>query len=339
MSHDHEASRSTRDARLAVADLYVFDADSSTVFVMTVRVPSSGQESPDLLLPGARYEFKIHLDHHEREDLTYRVTFMPAQHDSQPYVVERAISAGTSEVVSRDTVIARGITGQLADTTNGGRVWAGWAIDPFYLDLRQLRAIEDLVRHGAEMDMTRWVRGAVEDSFSRSTVRAIVLSVPVGTDGLSTGRQVSTWAATELATATGEWQQVGRYGLPLICEIFGPVDGDGAGPHEHTHPADDAVAYGPAVADLVAATVERLGTSSRPGAYADSVMERIVPDVIPYVVGSPAVFGFARFNGRGLADNAAEVVFSLATNTAVPTGLTVTGVHRSQAEFPYVVPA
>ncbi len=68
-------------------------------------------------------------------------------------------------------------------------------------------------------------------------------------------------------------------------------------------------------------------------------MERIVPDVLRYVVGSPAAFGFARFNGRRLADNAPEVVFSLATNSAVATGLRATDIRRSQETFPFVVPA
>ncbi len=119
----------------------------------------------------------------------------------------------------------------------------------------------------------------------------------------------------------------------------GRFDSDDVGRHQQTHPADDPETYGPEVADLVASTVERLGTSDRPGAYADSVMERIVPDVLRYVVGSPAVFGFARFNGRRLADNAPEVVFSLATNSAVTTGLRATDVRRSQALFPFVIPA
>ena len=88
----------------------------------------------------------------------------------------------------------------------------------------------------------------------------------------------------------------------------------------------------------MSSTVERLGTSDRPGAYADSVIERIVADLLRYVVGSPAVFGFARFNGRRLADNAPEVVFSLATNSAVPTGLRAADVRRSHETFPFVRP-
>ena len=327
-----------RIPRLNVADLYVFDAGTTTAFVMNVRtLLANGDVDPFHL--AARYEFKIHFDHHEREDLTYRVTFFPAEDDQQPYVVERLLDAQADDDEAHGTVVARGRTYEHTDTQEGGQVWAGRALDPFYLDLRQLDDIDEVVRGGADLDRSRWVRGTAEDSFVGSRVQSIVLTVPVGSDGLSTGRQVGAWATTKVATEVRGWRQVGRSGLPLICEIFRPLDSEDAPPHQRSHPADDAVTYGPEVADLVASTVERLGTSDRPGAYADSVMERIVPDVLRYVVGSPAVFGFARFNGRALADNAPEVVFSLATNSAVTTGLRATDVRRSRDTFPFVVPA
>ena len=62
--------------------------------------------------------------------------------------------------------------------------------------------------------------------------------------------------------------------------------------------------------------------------------------MLPYMVGTPANYGFAVRNGRTMADNAPEVMFSLVTGTAVPTGLTpaVAEQYRNQ-QFPYVVAA
>ncbi|MEP9364133.1 DUF4331 family protein [Nocardioides sp. CN2-186] len=338
MSHHLELAPAHRNRRLDIADLYVFDAGATTVLVMNVRTLLADEDRDPFHL-GARYEFKVHFDHREREDLTYRITFSPAENDQQPFVVERLLDADADDDEATGTVLARGLTNQDTDTQEGGQVWAGRAVDPFYLDLRQLDDIDALVRDGADLDRSRWVRGTAEDSFVGSRVQSIVLTVPVGSDGLTTGRQIGAWATTKVATDVRGWRQVGRSGLPLICEIFRPLDSEDAAPHQRSHPADDAVTYGPEVADLVASTVERLGTSDRPGAYADSVMERIIPDVLRYVVGSPAVFGFARFNGRALADNAPEVVFSLATNSAVTTGLRATDVRRSSDTFPFVLPA
>jgi hypothetical protein len=70
------------------------------------------------------------------------------------------------------------------------------------------------------------------------------------------------------------------------------------------------------------------------------VARKLFPDVMPYVVGTPATYGFATFNGRTLADNAPEAMLSLVTNTAVPSGLKPSvSKQLRRSSFPYVVPA
>ena len=65
----------------------------------------------------------------------------------------------------------------------------------------------------------------------------------------------------------------------------------------------------------------------------------LFPDVLPYVVGTPATYGFAGFNGRTLADNAPEAMLSLVLNTAVPAGLKPSVAKDLRDDnFPYVVP-
>jgi hypothetical protein len=58
---------------------------------------------------------------------------------------------------------------------------------------------------------------------------------------------------------------------------------------------------------------------------------------VPCTVGTPAVYGFAQGNGRSLTDNAPDVMFSPATNTAFTIGLTKhsAGVEPTRT-FPYV---
>jgi hypothetical protein len=87
---------------------------------------------------------------------------------------------------------------------------------------------------------------------------------------------------------------------------------------------------------MVAAT----GTSGDPDGYGQAVAAELFPDVLPYLIGTPAVYGFAGRNGRTLADNAPEAMLSLVTNMAVPSGLkpAVSG-HLRDSDFPYVVPA
>ena len=70
-------------------------------------------------------------------------------------------------------------------------------------------------------------------------------------------------------------------------------------------------------------------------------MARVLyPDVLPYIVGTPATYGFAIRNGRTMADNAPEEMLSLVLNTAVPSGLTPAIAKQLRlASFPYVVVA
>ena len=65
----------------------------------------------------------------------------------------------------------------------------------------------------------------------------------------------------------------------------------------------------------------------------------LFPDVLSYVVGTPAVYGFGARNGRTMADNAPEAMLSLVTNSAVASGLKpATAQGQRSSTFPYVVP-
>ncbi|GAA4261010.1 DUF4331 family protein [Dactylosporangium darangshiense] len=339
MSHHLDSPQARQDPRLNITDQYLFDADGATVLVMNVRTSLAGDTFTDPFHPEARYEFKIHLDGRDREDLTYRFAFGAEADGAQPYTVELLTGAAATDDAATGIVIAQGRTGEPTTTAHGGAVWAGHAVEPFYLDLTLLDAVDRTVLHGGDEDLTHWVAGVAQDTFAGSTVRSIVLTLPVGGSTLYRGRHIATWSTTKLATDAGGWRQVGRAGLPMIWPIFRDADGDAASHANETHPADDAANYATAIGDLVASVVRRRGTADRPEVHAAGLVERIVPDLLGYVVGSPAQFGFVAFNGRRLADNAPEIMFSLATNSAIPGGLRAGDRKRSQDAFPYVVPA
>ena len=66
----------------------------------------------------------------------------------------------------------------------------------------------------------------------------------------------------------------------------------------------------------------------------------LFPDLLSYTVGTPAAYSFPGRNGRTLADNAPEVMLSLVTGQAVPSGRTpATNQDLRTGQFPYVVPA
>jgi hypothetical protein len=126
----------------------------------------------------------------------------------------------------------------------------------------------------------------------------------------------------------------------MMWPIFWPDDTDFTNPANTRHPSADFMADGKHIADQVAAVVSATGTAADPDGYGQVVAATLYPDILPYVIGTPATYGFATRNGRPIADNAAEVMLSLVLNTAVPSGLTpATTAHLRPATFPYVTPA
>ena len=105
-----------------------------------------------------------------------------------------------------------------------------------------------------------------------------------------------------------------------------------------SHPADDRAQDWARVTGMISAAARATGTT-HPEAYGEAVASRLLPDVLPYTVGTAAGFSFAGFNGRTLADNAPEVMYGLITNSAFPTGLTSFAATETRGEgFPYVTP-
>jgi hypothetical protein len=134
-----------------------------------------------------------------------------------------------------------------------------------------------------------------------------------GMDG--SRRRARSWTA--LATDAGGWRQINRAGQPMIQPIFNPDDGERSSAYNTTQPREDRAIYGPLVSTLVAGVVAAMGTSADPQVYGELVAALCFPDILRYEVGTPAVFGFAKRNGRALADNAPEVMFSIVVNAVL----------------------
>jgi hypothetical protein len=156
---------------------------------------------------------------------------------------------------------------------------------------------------------------------------------------LRPGNRIGLWGATKLATDAGGWRQINRAGHPMMWPIFWPDDTHFTNPANTRHPSEDFDAEGMHIAEHIAAVVAASGTSDDPQGYGETVARELFPDVLPYVVGTPATYGFTTRNGRTLADNAPEVMLSLVAGTAVPSGLKPSiAKHLRDNKFPYVVP-
>jgi hypothetical protein len=340
MSHHLDTPLARENGRLYIDDLYVFGREGSTAFVMTVNSTITGPDITPGFHPEARYEFKVHVNAEEAEHLTYRVAFDEADsHGVQPYAVHELSSRAARDDSAPGEVVARARTGDVFER-NGLRVWAGQIEDPFYVDLDQLNVINAAVRDGSRVDLSAWASAGAKNSFAATIVYAIVLEVSHDHPRLRPGGRMGVWCATKLATDAGGWRQINRFGHPMMWPIFWPDDTRFTNPANDRHPSEDFNGDGKSIAERIAAVVQANGTSADPAGYGALVAHRLLPDVMPYTIGTPASFGFAGINGRTLADNAPEVMFSLVLNSATTTGLgPSTTADQRRGQFPYVVPA
>jgi Domain of unknown function (DUF4331) len=340
MSHHLDTPQAAQNGQLFIDDLYVFDAPGATVLVMDVNSNITGVYAEPGFHPEARYEFKLHLDGAEFEDITYRFSFgVPAPDGTQTMRLHALTGADARGADGTGTLLLEGRTGVSA-SGSGVRAWAGRAEDPFYIDLSVLARVNAAVADGTAIDLSTWVPASAQNSFAGTTVNSIVLEIPHTDARLRPGTHVGVWCATMLATDAGGWRQINRGGYPMMWPIFWPTDTDFTNPANTRHPSEDVAAEAAHLAGHVAAVVAATGTSADPRGYGEAVAGQLLPDVIPYVVGTPATFGFAGRNGRTLADNAPEVMLSVVAGTAIPSGLKpdVASKQRS-SDFPFVIPA
>ncbi len=339
MSHHLDTPLAAQNGQLFLDDLYVFQSNDSTVLIMDINSNVTGVYAQPGFHPEARYEFKVHFDGADFEDLTYRVSFgEPDAGGRQPLRLHALTGGQARDDAAGGELLLEGRTGEAA-SGGGLRLWAGRAGDSFYVDLSLLAIVNGAIAKGTAVDLSGWRPEEAKNSFAGTSVESIVLEVSHSHPQLRPGARIGVWAATKLATDAGGWRQINRAGHPMMWPIFWPGDTDFSDPANTRHPSEDAAAAGAYTAGQIAAVVAASGTADDPQAYGQTVARALFPDVLSYEVGTPAVYGFAARNGRPMADNAPETMMSLVAGTAVPSGLKPSiSQHQRDSNFPYVVP-
>jgi hypothetical protein len=340
MSHHLDTPLAAQNGQLYIDDLYVFQGDGSTVFIMDVNSNITGVHVKPGFHHEARYEFKVHFDGAEFEALTYRVSFgEPDASGRQALRLDALTGSNATKDSAVGELILEGHTGEPA-SAGGIRIWAGRIADAFYIDLSLLAKVNGAIKDGTAVDLSAWRPADAKNSFAGTTVESIVLEVSHEHPQLRPGTRIGVWCATKLATDAGGWRQINRGGNPMMWPIFWPDDTDFTNPADARHPSQDFSDDGEHIGDHISAVVAASGTSDDPEGYGQTVARALFPDVLPYVVGTPAIYGFAARNGRTMADNAPEAMLSLVSGTAVPSGLKPSiAKHLRDDIFPYVVPA
>jgi hypothetical protein len=343
VSHHLDSPIARQDIRLDLTDLYVFRGESGTVFVIDLCHSIFGPIPEPGYHPEGMYEFKVDLNGDAVEDLTYRFTFDKRDANGKQRYVARSIKG--TDAINPDApgaIVAQGTTGETVTMPTGLRVWAGKAGDPFWIEPDVLHAVGHAFQDGKPVDLSGWDPGKAKNLFAGHTVYSIVLEVPdgellAGADGKT---RIGVWAMSRLATDAGGWRSINRVGLPMIHPLFTQYNEDLGNDLNGGRPADDLATHGKTVAGAIAGVVAAIGTAEDPRAYGEKIARRFCPNILPYAVGTPAVFGFDEWNGRSLTDNAPDVMFSIAANAPVGLGIGKESVTSKPSKtFPYVPPA
>jgi len=340
MAHHLDSPIARQDIRLDITDLYVFRGVVGTVFIIDVCHSIAGPIPAPGYHPEGLYEFKVDLDGDAVEDITWRLTFGERDADGkQRYVLRGIKGAEATDPHAAGTVIVEGSTGEFVTSSEGLRLWAGKAGDPFWIEPDVLHAVGHAFQDGTAIDLSGWNPNEARNLFAGHTVYSIVLEVPDRELLPEAGnrRRIGVWALTTLATDAGGWRSINRVGLPMIHPLFTQFNEDLGNRLNAGRPADDFETYGATVTKAVAGVVAATGTAEDPNAYAEKVAHRLFPNILPYEVGTPAVFGFVEWNGRSLTDNAPDVMFSLAANAPVRLGIGKDSVTaKPSTAFPYI---
>jgi hypothetical protein len=342
MSHHLDSPIARQDIRLDITDLYVFRGQTGTVFAINVCHSIFGPIPAPGYHPEGMYEFKVDLNGDAVEDVTWRLTFTERDRQgNQKYVVRCIRGAAAADPHAPGSIVAQGTTEEMVTTPSGLRVWAGKAGDPFWIEPDVLHAVGHAFQDGTVVNLTGWDPTRAKNLFAGQTAYSIVLEIPDAEllAGAGDKRRIGVWAVSTLATDAGGWRSINRVGFPMIHPLFTQYNEDLGNRLNAGRPSDDFATYGEAVAKSIAGVVAANGTADDPKAYAEKVAHRFFPNILPYEVGTPAVFGFAEWNGRSLTDNAPNVMFSIAANTPISLGIGKESVtSRPTAAFPYVPP-
>ena len=160
MSHHLDTPLAAQNGQLYIDDLYVFPGNGSTVFVMDVNSNITGVYAQPGFHPEARYEFKVHFDGADFEDLTYRVSFGEPDADGRQALRLHALTGGDArDDAAAGELVLEGRTGEAA-SGGGTRLWAGRIADSFYVDLSLLAIVNGAVAKGTAVDLSGWQPGA-----------------------------------------------------------------------------------------------------------------------------------------------------------------------------------
>ncbi|MEX0274370.1 MAG: DUF4331 family protein [Flavobacteriaceae bacterium] len=219
---------------------------------------------------------------------------------------------------------------------NGIKVWAGVVKDPFNGNGEALYGkMKEAVKKG-EWDETAYSSLKGHDLFKDAKIASVEVDIPNVMLGDKIYYHASSAAkikGTEEGHDHAHWHRINRIGhvlLPhLYMETFEDRDKQNAG-----NILDDDERRENCMRMLE--TYSRLSKSqANPKEYAKKMTEMLLPDHVPYIVGTPASYSLPHINGRKLTDNAMDTALEILVGRPFP-NYTEVRTQDFTDTFPYV---
>jgi hypothetical protein len=322
-SHHFESPLAQKFPQFDLTDVYVFNSEKKgyTTFMMDVN-PTTGKDGKAMFGENGVYSFHIASDRNMKgKGLT-----ITAHLDGNDFVF--GIATGSSPAVgTKGEPVGKAIVGKSEKFKNGMRVWTGAARDPFVGNSAGIIAFSQKLAQG-ELDLSTYKEGV--DLFAAFNTSAIVVEVP----NKMLPKNIHVYASSAMYNVD-KWEQVNRLANPLMTHLFMADNQMEVAEHVGHRPDMDLTRIY-AVSGRVLRAVSLDGKLSNPVEYADSVATKLLPDMIPYKVGTKASYGFKKINGRAPTDDAMDTVLSLFLGREVTDHANTFDRHPSK--FPYLVP-
>jgi len=329
---DHlDAPTAKHNPQIDITDLYAFKSGGGTTLALNVNPLTTPANSKTARFStNAIYQFKVDTTGDAVADIAYKVSFKDTRMTFdgkvvQTYVIRRATGLQARSDDRTGTIIGMGSTTpyhshlRVANTTIGGKAFAGVRDDPFFFDLAGFITFKNQLLMGSTNLSTLLGGFTGTDTFAGTNVSSIALWVPDRFLG-GASRHVGIWATTSLRTSTG-FSQVDRMGRPAINTVFNGLHAPNTSTLNNAekeafnrlNPTSDRAVTKDNVVAVLGAIDNVLETNAAPnytGAQIDGIADVLLPDVLTFQVGNSAGF----LNGRKLADDVINAEFGLLTD-------------------------
>lgn len=321
-SHHFESELAVKNPQFDLTDMFVFESEQSgyTVFMMNVN-PTTGTDGNAAFGENGVYSFHIASDKEFKKGGITITAYL-----DKDKLVFGIVEGANQAVGAKGRVIGKATVGKASTFNDGIRVWSGAAHDTFVGNSEGIIGFMTQLLGEGTLALPAFDKGV--DLFKDFQSSVIVVEVP---NTMLPGN-IHVYATTAMYNVD-QWVQVNRLANPLMTHMFMVNNKMEISEHiQHRPDSDLTRAYAVSGTVLRAVTLDNKLPS--PVAYADSVAVKLLPDMIPYNVGTEAAYTFEKINGRKPSDDAMDAALSIFVGREVTDHANTFNRHPKQ--FPYV---